>query len=664
MPRYTAAPVLRWWCVAFLSAGLTGGGVASAQSPPEPTSEPLALVELSRGIEAYLRQDNAAAALVFEGLLERYPEADFHVTCHYYLGLIRMDEGLMQANNARGAADEAARADFSARAIGAFRLAQDHLSRVVDLADPTARTVDAALLLGIAQLASDDTTEGREQLIGLAQRAERTLDAYARSDAGRGDRFGRFYLAVARYRLADAYRKPPRRTLEFGSALHSAEENLREALALADAELAAETLTADEYAGFRTVVRYYEGLLAILRRENSQARALLVEVATAAGEVDLGANARDIIAELDRVEIASPLPIQLPVPAPIGPLEFDARLRLGNWYDSNVILLGRDTTLPRGYKRSDDYQFGLSADFNISRYISSAEVPWIGESLTIGIGGGTSNLWQPNIPEFNVSRYPARAFVNWQPVPDIYLGFQYEYSYTELGHDPFISSHRFTPVVSKVWRGAPTETERRGADLGRSDVYFIQDDRNYFDPLPDFRLNRDGVYRAVGFRHQFNLTRARNLGYMQDYFNRRPKEAALFGEEHLSFYLGYEFRDESTVGTEFSLRGHSMIWGLHVPLPYRLAFELDSEFSWAGYSGASIFDFERKQRDDFLQRYYFSFVYTLVARGELPELRTLNARLRAGVEMTFQDSNIWNRLGQDIYEYGRTVYGVQLEVDF
>ena len=58
------------------------------------------------------------------------------------------------------------------------------------------------------------------------------------------------------------------------------------------------------------------------------------------------------------------------------------------------------------------------------------------------------------------------------------------------------------------------------------------------------------------------------------------------------------------------------------------------------------------------------FVYTIVARGENPTLRTLNVRLRTGVEMSFQNSNIWDRLGEDIYEYNRTVYGMRLEVDF
>jgi hypothetical protein len=96
----------------------------------------------------------------------------------------------------------------------------------------------------------------------------------------------------------------------------------------------------------------------------------------------------------------------------------------------------------------------------------------------------------------------------------------------------------------------------------------------------------------------------------------------------------------------------------------RLAFELNSEFTWGNYSSPSIFDYERKRRSDFLQRYDMGFVYTIVARGENPTLRTLNVRLRTGVEMSFQNSNIWDRLGEDIYEYNRTVYGMRLEVDF
>ena len=632
------------------------------QPVPEPNA---ALVDLNRAIKAYAEEDRQTASAIFERLLQADPTAEYRVTCHYYLGLIGLERGLDHSAAAQAArtqpTPEAAAAEAT-KAAEQFEQAQQHFEEVIKRADPTAEIVSAALLLGVAQLASDYEGAGA-RAFDLAKRAEATLDRYVgQTEEGARNRYGQFYLAVARYRLADEYRKQPGRSREYADSLSAAAESLERARELAEADLAAGRLTPAAHDDFCTVATYYGALLAILRRDNAGARTLFTDVSTRAAGTDLAKNAEAIVNKLDEVETTSPMPIQLPVPKPIGPLELEGRLRAGNWYDSNVILLGKDTARPRGYKQSADYQVGVTADFNLSRYIPKTEAPWVGESLTVGVGGGAAATWQPNISPFDVNRYPARTYVNWQPVRDLYLGLQYEYSYTQLGHKPFISSQRLTPVISKAW--STTGKDQARVELGRTDFYYTHDERNYLDRLADFRLNRDGVYQSLGVQHTFNLAQAKDLPYLRDYFNSHEREARLFGERWLNCYLGFEYRDEQTVGTEFDARGNSLLWGLTVPLPYRLAFELNSEFTWMDYTGASIFDYERKERSDFMQRYDFGLTYTFVARGEDPNLRTLEVRLRTGVEMTFQNSNIWTRMGEDIYEYDRAVYGVQLEVDF
>lgn len=652
---------------------LAMAGTATGQDqPPKPTDAAAApaqpLVELNRAIQAYLSGDQDAAEALFGQLLSTDPQGAYRAACHYYLGLIGLDRGLRFVDEAKRLAESGASNAWD-RALAAraeFERAQAHFEQVVREADATVEMINAALLLGISQLASDypgpDPLD-KEAAFRLARRAEDTLQRYvSQTDAGRQDRNGHFYLAVARYRLADEYRKQAGRGREYGECLASARQNLERAATLAAADHAAGRLAADEHARFQTVLTYYHGLLAVVERDYPDARRQFGDVTRQAAGTDLAKNAQVIIDTLNEVETAAPLPIQLPVPRPIGPWEFEGRLRLGNWYDSNVILLGKETTLPRGFKRKDDYQYGVSADFNISRYIPRSEAPWIGESLTVGVGGGTSHVWQPNIPQFDVNRYAGRAYLNWQPLADLYLGLQYEGSYTQLGHDPFITSHRLTPVVSKIWR--LDSTDPGGRELGRTDLYYSHDDRNYLDRITSFQLNRDGNYQAVGAQQTFNLVQAKDLPYMTDYFATHEKARRLFGSDWLKFYVGYEYRDEQTAGTEFDLRGHSVLWGFDVPLPYRLAFELDGEFAWGDYTGASVFDYERKERADFVQRYNFGLTYTLVARGENENMRTLAVKLRGGVEMTFQNSNIWNRLGEDIYEYDRAIYGVQLEVDF
>jgi hypothetical protein len=644
------------------------GYVGLAQPPPEAdTATPL--VDLNRAIKAYLEEDRDTAAEIFERLETTYPQANFRVTCQYYLGLIALEEGLASSSAAQAAQaqkqlDVAERE--AARAREQFEKAQAHFQAVVGVVDPTAEMINAALLLGIAQLASDypGAAEGDPHAaFKLSRRAEETLSRYVtQTEPGTHDRYGHFYLAVARYRLADTYRDQPGRGREYAESLSEAKLNLARALALAADDRDRGQLKPEAFESFGTVVSYYDALLAVLERDYRSARRGFAEVTERAAGTDLAQNAQAIVSKLDEVETANPTPLQIPVPRPIGPFEVDGRIRLGNWFDSNVILLGKETQLPRGFRTREGYRFGLSADLNISRYITKSEAPWVGESLTLGFGGGTSNLWQPSIPQFDVNRYPARVYLNWQPIKDLYLGLQYEYSYTQLGHAPFISSQRLTPVISKSWRGQAGD--RAGLELGRTDLYYSYDIRNYLDRLTAWQLNRDGQYQAVGVRHNFNLIQAKNLPYLTAYYASHQREQQLFGDTWLSFYLGYEYRDERTVGTEFDLRGQSLIWGLNVPLPYRFSFGLDSEFAWNDYTGASIFDYDRKERADFMQRYDFGLTYAIITRGEYAAMRTLDVKLRGGIELTFQNSNIWDRLGEDIYEYNRAIYGVQLEVGF
>jgi hypothetical protein len=655
--------------VVGLGIGLGAAEPVAAQPAASSRPSAEAFVDLNRAIKAYLGEDRDTAAELFEQLLKTDPQAEYRPTCMYYLGLIALDEGLRHSSAAQ-AANKAQEREAELRESNAarekFARAQAYFEQIVQLADPTAEMVQAALLLGIAQLARDDTTEAQREALALAERAEATLQRYvSETEQGAVDRYGHFYLLVARYRLALVYRELPGRAAAYLQKLNRAADNLQQALALAAADRDGGRMAGTDYEDFKTVTTYYDALLTLVRRDNRAARQRLVTVTERAAGTGLAQNAQGIIDKLDEVDASHPQAIQLPVPAPIGPWEFEGQLRIGNWYDSNVILLGKQTTLPRGYKRKDDYRLELSADFNISRYISKSEAPWlIGESLTIGFGGGTANAWQPNIAQFDVNRYPARMYLNWQLIPDLYLGVQYEYSYTQLGHEPFISSQRVTPVISREWRGTGADGNQRS--FGHTDLYYTQDARNYLDRLTDFRLNRDGTYRALGLQHTFYFVQAKDLPYMQDYYaaESHQRERLSLGEDWLKFYLGYEFREERTVGTEFELGGDALVWGLHVPLPYRFAFELDGEFAWSDYTHPSIFDYDRKERNDFLQRYNFGVTYTFVARGELPQMRTLDIKLRTGIEMTFQNSNIWNRLGENIYEYDRAIYGAQLEIGF
>ncbi len=673
--------------VAMLATAACVEPLSAQPSNAEPAES--TLLQLNRGIYLYLDRDLEGAREVFREIRTSDAESPLAVTSTYYLGLIALEEGLRNSTIATDAAlnrDEAAAKRETAVTQAALREANEEFAAQQRIASEAAeaaserfdearqlfseiygRDVDretqmvtAALLLGIAQLASDAGKPAREALL-LSQQAEEVLLRYCtQTDIGATDRFGYFYLAVAQYRLVGLYRDVGQGGAG-GAALANAERNLAKAreLALADAE--AGRIEEENGREFETVVVYYEALVSLLKRDFRDSAAKLSLVVDRLPPNKLRINAQAILERINVIETTSPNPLTLPVPEPIGPWEITGRLSIGNNYDTNVILLGRDTALPLAFQKNDDYQFMLEFDADVSRYWDELSSPIGGRSLIMGLGGGTTNFWQPEISEFDLNQYRGRAFVNWQAFTDLYLGVDYEYSYTQLGHEPFISSNRITPSVSYQWRRTPGNPDSR--QVGRTDVYYVFDDRNYLEVLDERALDRDGTYQIIGLQHTFYIQQARDL-WNNYYAGDGAAEAPYFGDDWLRARLGYAYRDERTRGTEFDLRGHSILWGAYVPLPRRFGLELEGEFAWSDYSGGSIFDYEGKERFEFLHRYELGVLYWIKRRGEDPLLRTLEVMVRGGVELVIQDANIWNRLGEDIYEYTRAIYGVRLEVGF
>jgi hypothetical protein len=616
-----------------------------AQSPP--ASDSARLIELNRGIRAFIVRDLEGAKASFDRVLGQEPD---NAACLYYLGLIYLEEGLRLSGSDSQAAQKK------------FDQARDNLEHVTRSADPTVIPVEAGLLLGIAQLAADPMQEA-DTILKLAQSAHDTLKRYVDEvDGGKNDRYALFYLGVACYRLGDTYAKPPlnnpsRSKPYFDEAVHAFDAALKCAEIDRQSEIAApgapRGLDNQEYEQFKLRHTYYQGLVALQRRNNRQARESLGFVRdNEKGKI--GQNAAEILQKLDEIEATAPSPMTFE--SPLGRLDVQGNVSFGMNYDTNVILLGRDTALPLNIGRQHDFRFETEANFNITRYIDKTEAP-VGESLSIGIGGGTAHGWYTDIHPFNLNQYSGRAFVQWQPVKDCYLGVEYEYSYTNLGAAPFISSHRITPVMSHIWRAKDSNDE-----LGRTDIWYNFDNRDYLEEISDRRLNRDGNYHAYGIRHIFNLRKAADL--WASYYAERERERVLFGERWLNFSLGYVYRDERTNGTEFDLGGHSILSGIGVPLPWRLMFDIEGIFTWEDYSAPSVFDYRRNQRSDFVQQYNFGLTRTFVARGEYAAIPTLEIKLRAGIGWTLRNSNIWDRLSQDVYEYDRTVYGLTLNFDF
>jgi len=358
-------------------------------------------------------------------------------------------------------------------------------------------------------------------------------------------------------------------------------------------------------------------------------------------------------------------------PQLLSRLGIEGGVSIGNWYDSNTILLGKGTPLPRAFKRKDDYQYGIQGDFSLSQVIPFADperFPYL-KTMTYGVGGSTSQLWHPNVSQFDRQVYAGQAFVNFETnlAPwsgrGLFVGAQYDHATTRLGRDTFVSGNKITPVLTFLL-GRDDENPRWDNELDRLIVYYSYEKRGYQDDITDFRLDRDGRYQSVGTKYVFYLCKAEGLPYLKECFEEKKlnteEQLLYYGHEWLRGHVGYEYRNEQTGGTEFDRIAHAVQWGLHVPLPCKWAFDIDGEFVWSNYASSSIFDFSGRERFDFTQHYNVGLTYTLCAKRVGWDI--LEAKLRAGVDLTFQNSNVSSPLAEEVFDYDRAVYGIQVEL--
>lgn len=633
-----------------LSLSADAGPAPEDVAATQPASPVDRVIQLNEGLRAFDAGDDEETIRILSELTQAEPD---NVAAQYYLGLAYLRLGLKLSGEWTRAAEtgDASAVELSELARRQFEQAAERLERVSNIADRTLIPIEAALDLGIAHLAKGDPA-GKANQRAIALRAAETLEQYVRSEHGKNDRVGHFFLAVAYYRLN--YYADNR-----GWVLREGKREIQKARELLQADRRAGRVNEEEANLFEVRSFYYLGLLNLAQDNKSAAINNLLEVRGRAVSGDLmDVNAERLIDAIRKKQGGSQKPITFETP--LGEIRFEGELAMGYFYDSNIILLGEDTALPRGIVQKHDHRFGLQAGFDVSRLLTSEDDGILGKNLLIGMGFTTSNFWQPSIQEFDQNSFQGRAYANWEFVDDLFLGLEYSHTYTKLGTDPFIGSNRLTPVISKYWRA-----DKDQDPWGRTDLYYIYDLRDYFERLTLNAFDRDGKYQAVGVTQAFNIARAGDLwpDYYQTDAAGNSKDFG-DGRRFMVARLGYLFRDESTRGTEFDLIGNTISAMIEVPLPWRLTVDALAEMTWDHYLRRSAFDFDGKNRSDFIQHYDFGITRTFVDRGENEHLPTLRVRMRAGIELTFQDSNIWDRLGQDVYSYDRAIYSVRLMINF
>lgn len=499
---------------------------------------------------------------------------------------------------------------------GDYAAAQRIFEDLVGVDEPD---VAALYWLGLCQLQRDDYVAAGatfQKVIEIApEHLEAKLDAavafagqeqYVQSrdflqafiEAGEADpdtnRLAHFFLGVAEYK-----------TEHYEEALA--------ALEVAEQDTTSTTMLAN--------VAWYRGWVYTEQRRFEEASAEFARVAQLSINVDQTARARTLAEQVKAgVAIKEEQPLS----------QFQLRLDLGLSYDTNVVLLGDDTSLEVGLSTDDDVRLGLGTDV---RYLQP-----LGDQWLLGVGGSTFHSWHGDLSEFNVQTYGGRVFLNYFPSERLSFGLQYSFDFSTVDNDAFLSRHRITPSMRYV-----EKFHEDGTPATATTVFYSYEPRNYHEELNDLREDRDGKYSTLGVTQSFNLCQPR----LDD------------GDKRwLSAAVGYRWLNESTQGDDFDLTGNSVSASLAVPLPRDLLFEFSGQWTWEDYWQPNTQDFRRRNRHDFIQRYTGS----LSREFELD--RNITMTLRGEIAWTEDDSNVRNRLQEAVFSSDRVIYGLTLSFLF
>ncbi|GMV96511.1 MAG: hypothetical protein AMXMBFR83_08760 [Phycisphaerae bacterium] len=360
--------------------------------------------------------------------------------------------------------------------------------------------------------------------------------------------------------------------------------------------------------------------------------------------------------------------------------DFRLEWRSGFSYDTNVILLGKDTSTPREIGRKDDVRFatGLYLNYRLDLGKINDEL----DRWSIGLLGRSSSVWNGDIHTYNEQDYGGSAAVMYEAMRQredgerhgpLFVGVQYDYDYFLLGNNGFVRMNRVQPRATLY-------TFNRRLESVLSVRY---EDRNYLEELTSNLFDRDGNYFGLGFTQSFKLADA------TDFYRRHniqpwglahdPTEGSVADtplddyQRWLTAYVGAEYGWDSTRGAEFDEKRYLLAAGLDAPLPYGMLFNFGAEWEWQdyqGFRGGSWIDYHRRGRRDLVQRYGIGLQRRFVlVPGQPINRRTINMdrvvmTLRGDIYLTDDDSNVEDRLGQAIFSYDRAVYGLSVAFEF
>lgn len=329
--------------------------------------------------------------------------------------------------------------------------------------------------------------------------------------------------------------------------------------------------------------------------------------------------------------------------------------------DTNVILLGGRTDLPRDISRKEDYGFSTGVSIGYAKDLS--------DRLTLGAEGRASSMWHADVDEFDEQNYGASLALQYELLEQrdgfgpVHFRLQYDYDYTLLGREGFLNSNRVTPNLRAFWDNRRAETN----------LYFTYDIRDYFEQLADRRTDRTGEYFSIGITQSYktiDMTKLYQAWSWQPWGHHNDdafrQEDPDYPKRYLTPFVGFQYAWDQTTGTEFDQKSYLLAFGAMIPLPWGVDMHASADFEWQEYQNGSVIDFHRRARRDLIQRYRLEFSRVFVLQeGQVenryrPKFDRVTMTLRAHASWTLDDSNVVDRLGQSIFEYDRTLYGISV----
>ena len=307
-------------------------------------------------------------------------------------------------------------------------------------------------------------------------------------------------------------------------------------------------------------------------------------------------------------------------------VHFSAELGLA--YDTNVTFTGDGVTTFDVSSGEDDGRFGSRFEFELTLLAR--------ENERLSVGTRLAHFWNFSVEQFNEQRYTGFARYTRNLSDRWRLDVGYEYDFTLLGNESFLSRHAAYLGLAYAWprRQAVFEAETTSV------AYRLQ--------ARDFRTSTMSEFDRDAFVNTIAVGQSFLVRVAPDWIWR--------------VRTGYQFSGVRTEGEEFERNDHDFFFGLDIPLgdpllPRQpLTFQFDVQWQIGNYRNNSLIDFRGRERSDLITAY--SFVLSqILARDE----RYGDVILRAIINWTDADSNVEDRLEATPFTYEKLFYGLQLK---